>query len=111
MDPAPESPPALAVGDGAALRLAVVLSAARGARSPVDLAATERAFCSLGLAEDAAEAAVRASLPRLADPTVRGDPTTVPFGATSWRAVHRRAHDPDARLAIAGDVGCHVDAA
>ena len=111
MDPAPESPPALAVGDGAALRLAVVLSAARGALSPVDLAATERAFCSLGLAEDAAEAAVRASLPRLADPTVRGDPTTVPFGATSWRAVHRRAHDPDARLAIAGDVGCHVDAA
>ena len=111
MDPAPGPPPALAVGDGAALRLAVVLSAARGALSPVDLAATERAFCSLGLAEDAAEAAVRASLPRLADPTVRGDPTTVPFGATSWRAVHRRAHDPDARLAIAGDVGCHVDAA
>lgn len=111
MDPAPDPPPALAVGDGAALRLAVVLSAAKGALSPVDLAAVERAFCTFGLAEDAAEAAVRASLPLLADPTTRDDPTAVPFGATSWRAVHRRAHDPDARLAIAADVGFHVDSA
>jgi hypothetical protein len=96
----------------AALRLAVIRTASGGHLSPIDLAAAARAFPrhSCAWAEEAAEAAVRGTLPRLVD-ELAADPTAPPHGATSWRAVHRRVHvaATDQRLAIAADIGCFVD--
>ena len=111
-----ESPsPAISVGDGEVLRLAVTLAAARGLLSPVDLAAVDvAARPAMGrgarsLAESASESAVRASLPFLVDPAA-ADPTAPPRGAESWSAVHRRCHRPDATLAMGAEVACRVDA-
>lgn len=110
-----ESPsPAISVGDGEVLRLAVTLAAARGLLSPVDLAAVDvAARPALGhgarsLAESASESAVRASLPFLVDPAA--DPTAPPRGAESWSAVHRRCHRPDATLGMGAEMACRVDA-
>ena len=107
--PPSSPPPSGEVGEGEAVRLAVVLSAAAGALTPRDLAAAEVALVLPGLAEAASEARVRAILPALADARPGADPTRPPRGASSWRAVYRRVHDPDRRIAIASDVGACVD--
>ena len=111
-----ESPsPAISVGDGEVLRLAVTLAAARGLLSPVDLAAVDVAARpawgagARSLAESASESAVRASLPFLVDPAA-ADPTAPPRGAESWSAIHRRCHRPDATLAMGAEMACRVDA-
>ena len=110
-----EDAPAISVGDGEALRLAVTLAAASGLLSPLDLAAVDvaaRPAMGVGarsLAESASESAVRSSLPHLVDPQC-ADPTAPPRGAESWSAVHRRCHRPDATLAMGAEVACRVDA-
>ena len=94
--------PAISVGDGEVLRLAVTLAAARGLLSPVDLAAVDVAARpawgagARSLAETASESAVRASLPFLVDPAA-ADPTAPPRGAESWSAIHRNCN-PALRL-------------
>lgn len=110
-----EDAPAISVGDGEALRLAVTLAAASGLLSPLDLAAVDvaaRPAMGVGarsLAESASESAVRSSLPHLVDPHC-ADPTAPPRGVESWSAVHRRCHRPDATLAMGAEVACRVDA-
>ena len=110
-----EDAPAISVGDGEALRLAVTLAAASGLLSPLDLAAVDvAARPAMGrgarsLAESASESAVRSSLPHLVDPHC-ADPTAPPRGVESWSAVHRRCHRPDATLAMGAEVACRVDA-
>jgi alpha-tubulin suppressor-like RCC1 family protein len=102
----------LVESDDAALRLAVVLAASVGDLSPLDLAAFALAFPGRhAWAEEAAEAAVRGTLPKLVDAHNALNPTAPPFNATSWRAVHRRAHcaQRDQRLAIAADFGCYIE--
>jgi alpha-tubulin suppressor-like RCC1 family protein len=102
----------LVESDDAALRLAVVLAASVGDLSPLDLAAFALAFPGRhAWAEEAAEAAVRGTLPKLVDAHKAWNPIAPPFNATSWRAVHRRAHcaQRDQRLAIAADVGCYIE--
>ena len=94
-----------------ALRLAVLVASARGALDPLDLAAAELALCRPGLAEDASHGWARANLPLLVGDPRRGTRASreVPFGATSWRAIFRRAHNPDAKLALGAGCGFWVD--
>ena len=103
------SPPQDTIAE--ALRLAVVVASARGALDPLDLAAAEIALCLPGLAEDASQGWARAHLPLLVGDPRRGTRASrgVPFGATSWRAIFRRAHNPDAKLAIGAGCGFRVD--
>ena len=103
------SPPQDTIAE--ALRLAVVVASARGALDPLDLAAAELALCLPGLAEDASQGWARAHLPLLVGDPRRGTRASrgVPFGATSWRAIFRRAHNPDAKLAIGAGCGFRVD--
>ena len=103
------SPPRDTIAE--ALRLAVVVASARGALDPLDLAAAELALCLPGLAEDASQGWARAHLPLLVGDPRRGTRASrgVPFGATSWRAIFRRAHNPDAKLAIGAGCGFRVD--
>ena len=93
-----------------ALSIAVVVASSRGALDPLDLAAAELALCRPGLAEDASHAWARANLPLLVgDPGRCRASRKVPFGATSWRAIFRRAQNPDAKIAIGADCGFRVD--
>ena len=103
------SPPQDTIAE--ALRLAVVVASVRGALDPLDLAAAELALCLPGLAEDASQGWARAHLPLLVGDPRRGTRASrgVPFGATSWRAIFRRAHNPDAKLAIGAGCGFRVD--
>ena len=102
-----------------ALRLAVVVSAARGVLSPTDLAALDLALRPADKSwgpwtEDAAEAAALSLLPSLAALSLSrgsGNPPSPPPGASSWRATHRRAHHAsrDNRLQVAQLIGARVD--
>ena len=93
-----------------ALRLAVVVSAARGVLSPTDLAALDLALRPADKSwgpwtEDAAEAAALSLLPSLAALSLSrgsGNPPSPPPGASSWRATHRRAHHALGRGAQGG---------
>mgnify|MGYP001300317359 FL=1 len=89
-----------------ALRVAVLVGTARGCLDAIDLAAVEIALCRPGLAEDASQHWTRVFLPMLAEQVSQND---VPFEATSWRAIFRRAHNPDAKLAMGAGCGFRVD--
>ena len=103
------SPPQDTIAE--ALRLAVLVASARGALDPLDLAAAELALCRPGLAEDASHGWARANLPLLVGDPRRGTRASheVPFGATSWRTIFRRAHNPDAKLALGAGCGFWVE--
>ena len=104
---------ASAVDVGEALRVAVVVATAHGCLDPIDLASVELALCRPGLAEDASQVWTRAFLPMLVEQVGRYDAAHirrngVPFGATSWRAIMRRAWKPDAKLAMGAECGFRI---